>query len=135
MALDLILICGVIVKATEDITDLTAGNYSVVVTDDNSCVANGNATVNLVTALMNNQSVSLNIYPNPINDKIIIELPVNDYFNIVLLDLNGKLIISKNAVSEKVILNAQELPMAAYLLQIYNAKNQQLIGSKRLMKN
>jgi hypothetical protein len=122
-------------ETNEDVIDLLAGTYSVVVTDSNNCAINGNVVVNLVTALTHHQSVSINIYPNPINDKIMIELPNNDYYNIVLLDMNGKLIMSKNAVNEKVILNTQELPIAAYLLQIYKANNLEIIGSKRLMKN
>jgi hypothetical protein len=111
-------------ETTEDIIDLVSGNYSVVVTDDNNCVTNGNASVNLVTALLNNHSVQVNIYPNPINDFIIVELPAFKTYNLNLIDMNGKLISSLHSVSGKTILDVHQLPASSYIIQVFDSEHQ-----------
>lgn len=121
-------------ETSEDIIDLIAGTYSVIVTDSNNCTVNGNAVVNLVTALMNNQSVSMAIYPNPINDHIIIELPSFKTYHIYLFDINGKLLNSLNSASGRTFFDVHELPASSYLIQVLDTENHS-IENLKLIKN
>jgi hypothetical protein len=113
-------------ETTQNLVDLTAGTYSVMVMDDNSCIANGSATVNLVTGLEQNSLVQVQIYPNPVVNNLMIELPENGLYRIELLDMNGKLISSIENKKGRQMMDFTDLPVAVYLLQVTDVNHQQM---------
>jgi hypothetical protein len=80
---------------TEDLTGITAGNYSVTITDANGCTATLLDTVNLttgITGLQNQFNVSL--YPNPTQDKVFIDLSLvaTGNVSVTVYNVDGQLI-------------------------------------------
>jgi len=55
---------------TQTISGLTTGSYSVAVIDANGCMATGSATVNVYTGIATTNSKDINIYPNPVSEKL-----------------------------------------------------------------
>ena len=58
----------------------------------------------------------INVYPNPAKEFIQIEMPSDEIFDAVILDINGKIVV-KTEVDDKMI-NVAALPQGVYLLQI-----------------
>lgn len=91
--------------ATNDTyTALESGNYSVVVTGGNGCT-NTSSVTSVTTNIKNIPSLNeIAITPNPFQKDIFIEISVNRTIDLELeiLDLNGKLVFSKNiSIEEK----------------------------------
>ncbi|MCK5855874.1 MAG: T9SS type A sorting domain-containing protein [Bacteroidales bacterium] len=65
---------------------------------------------------------SFNIFPNPANNVLSIETSSIQYYDIKILDLTGKLIISDqfNGGLESVDINISDLPKGSYIIQIQN---------------
>lgn len=75
---------------------------------------------------LSNKEIKANIYPNPVNSNLTIEL--DKYWNIQntsieILDLRGKVIISEELVSYINSINIEKLVSGIYLVNIYNKKN------------
>ncbi len=88
--------------ATSDTyTAFESGNYSVVVTGGNGCT-NTSAVTSVTTSIQNIPSLNeIAITPNPFDKEMLLEISVNNSIDLELeiLDLNGKLVFSKNKVS------------------------------------
>jgi len=94
----------------------TSGLFNVCLTVTN---AGGSTTIcNEVNVVVNNTEIFLdlgiNIFPNPVEDKLYIENAVGD-FKIELLDISGQLLISEKNTS---ILDASLLPKGLYILNV-----------------
>ncbi len=77
----------------------------------------------------------LSVYPNPVNSFLNIEIDatIQEKYNAILLDLNGKKIgeyrLDKNVMN----LDVGNLPHSIYILQIYNDKGN--MQTFKLIKN
>jgi PKD repeat protein len=116
---------------TETVVDLSADIYSVVVIDDNGCMAMGNATVESYTNIANSIINDIRIYPNPTDDEINIISPT-EIKAIYIYDITGKLIIQKNILNNYCKINLQELQSGIYVIDVQTNK-ESLIS--RIVKN
>jgi len=69
---------------------------------------------------------NIRIYPNPVHDILVIELPWQTPVEIRLLDISGKVVVEKSVVSDlsnRTQLNCAALPAGIYLLQIVEANH------------
>jgi len=73
------------------------------------------------------------IFPNPANDILSIEVASTQYFTVTILDLTGKLIISKQIEGglENKSINIENLPKGVYIIQIQDKDTQY---AKRFIK-
>lgn len=107
----------------ETYTATESGNYSVVVTGGNGCT-NTSSVTSVTTSIKNIPSLNeIAITPNPFDKDIFIEISVNQAIDLELeiLDLNGKLILSKNiSIQEKFSerLNLEQLSNGIYYLNL-----------------
>lgn len=71
--------------------------------------------------LENKTELEINIYPNPFNSDITIQLTKEDNYNITLFDISGKLVLSSRFENTNEIkLDALDLSKGQYILRIQN---------------
>ena len=120
----------------ETYTALESGNYSVVVTGGNGCT-NTSSVTSVTTSIKNIPSLNeIAITPNPFQKDIFIEISVNKAIDLELeiLDLNGKLVFSKNiSIQEKFSqgLDLESLSKGVYYL---NLKSNEGFVAKKIIK-
>ncbi len=73
-----------------------------------------------------NDDISFKAYPNPSSDDLFLEMNAYRSEKLVyhLYDIQGKLLITNKIESPKTQINMRALAVGAYLIQIYNSKNQ-----------
>lgn len=94
------------------------GNYAVIVSlgaciDTSECVSINDLSISKII----NENPEVKIFPNPTNDKVIIDSEVGLISSINLRDLNGKLLISRITSSKMVQLDISELSVGVYLVE------------------
>ncbi len=115
-----------------------AGSYTVIHTVENDCGESSQTeTIMLVTAV-NTPSVSAawSIYPNPFGEQITIETQgldiKSDVWSVKLIDLQGRMVSSREMQQKRTVLDTEALPSGTYLLQFF--KNGALVSSRKLVK-
>ncbi len=72
-----------------------------------------------VARLSNNTAVSINVFPNPAKDNIIVKSNIEEDVDILLFSINGKLLYNKKKIkANNVKINIAELPSGLYVLKI-----------------
>ena len=105
----------------QDISGLTGGVYSVIVTDANSCTIEGSytvlSTVGVEELLILNE---VKVYPNPATDKLFIELENSyDEMMVEFLTEDGKIVRSKMISQENSLqFNVSDLSGGTYFLRL-----------------
>ena len=96
--------------------------YIVEALDSNGCESREEILVlvdTCATGIYSEMLSKINIYPNPTSRNITIDLPENQQFNILLYEMNGRLINSWEQVSNQLIID-QKISRGVYLLKIKN---------------
>ncbi|MBL7803641.1 MAG: T9SS type A sorting domain-containing protein [Saprospiraceae bacterium] len=109
---------GVVVGNTEDLSGLTAGDYTAVVTGANGCTASLTVTVSNVSATAEPLSeAGWLLFPNPVSDLLQLRrtTPGSDPADIYLYDARGRLIVQHTA-TDSAQLNVSAQPSGLYLL-------------------
>ena len=96
---------------------LSNGYYPITVTDYNGCSALDSAFVGLLTVVDENNIKILEIFPNPSNGTIFFNNTSNDFTNLKVFDLSGKLVVDEITImpADKLKLN---LNKGHYLIEI-----------------
>lgn len=122
---------GEIVSTAEDLENVGAGTYTLVVTDDSGCsrtfqfMVGTSATAPLWVA-------DLAIYPNPVSASLYIELPTYGQFVTTLSSQDGVMIHTNAAASGQQVLDMSNLPSGVYLLRVVDEQGG--MGVFRIMK-
>lgn len=115
-------------------TPTTDGNFYVTVTDGIGCEGSSDtlAFVGMREALNN---PGFNIYPNPAQDRLVIDLdqPLNQKGEIVLYDLTGRIVLQKgfSQLPGSSTLSLGQVSAGSYILEI---KSENFLGRKRLIR-
>ncbi len=119
-------------EITEDISSLDPGEYSVIVSDENSCSQTFNYSVSFATANFNNSANNaLAVSPNPAKDFIYIKGIDDTNALITIYSATGnQLMTIKNYTGEKPI-NINKLSEGIYLIHI---KSNGIIRALKLIK-
>jgi hypothetical protein len=106
-----------------------SGNYHVVVTDNNICVAQSNSFKHTRLSLSIIIANSVKIYPNPANEFLTIENLNKEDLNVMIMSVNGQIVINKEIDNQIENLNLTNVPSGIYLLKI-SLKNGEFIHYK-----
>jgi hypothetical protein len=112
---------GNVISTDEDPTDLPAGNYEVIVTDPNGCIAT--LQVEVTTGIQDPELVEkVNLFPNPTSDVLFVkmDLPINSGNKIQLYSIDGKVLLEKNLNDgdELMELNVANFTNGIYIMQL-----------------
>lgn len=116
----------------------TSGIYSITMPGDTGCdtIVTLDLTIadtcnaNAVFKISNND---IRVYPNPVQDRLVVELPSADFNKIEIVDITGKIILTKQVEGEEVTVENMNFETGTYILRIVG-KNQSTI-TKLLIKN
>jgi hypothetical protein len=72
------------------------------------------------------------LYPNPTSDDLIVDfnLTGQSQVSMKIIDANGKLVLSKNKISQGSKLNVSQLSRGIYFVQVIDNNNQLLFTDK-----
>ena len=119
------------------IMDLTAGQYTVTVTDGHGCTTTSAVTVQLIVGTDELQNQAVLIYPNPTADWVTVVLPESaGERSVELIDASGQVVLQAagNKVRTSATLHLGELPPGAYLLLVRSASNGSLVFTGKVTK-
>ncbi len=97
---------------------------SLNLTIDGSCIPTS------VSEISNND---IRVYPNPVHDRLVVELPSADFNKIEIVDITGQVVLSKHIEGEEATVENMNFETGTYILRIIG-KNQSAI-TKLLIKN
>jgi hypothetical protein len=99
---------------TEDLTNLSSGTYTVVVTDLNGCQSNASFTVDNV-GLEQQQSIELQVFPNPAQDMVTIRSSSSGIGNTYRIsDCYGRNVVEGKLQTAEITFSIQALSNGVY---------------------
>lgn len=113
--------------STEDITGLTAGSYSVTITDNNGCVTAVNGiNVQSTSGVEELSGPQFVIYPNPSNGIINIEMisPITDDISIRVMDVTGRLVYDSGIEGVTFNIDLSSAADGTYFLNVMTDQHQ-----------
>jgi hypothetical protein len=111
--------------SSADVAELEVGEYTLIVTDENGCIATESFTIGGVTAARN-EILSLDIYPNPTSDVLYIKHS-SLIKSIRLYDVQGKAIETMTIESNEAKISLAHYPAGLYYMQIDGAEMHRFI--------
>ncbi len=119
------LLNGTFVSGEEDPTGLVAGEYTLLLTDENGCSTSLNVTVgSLTSAAERNLLQRIQLTPNPTSGlfSLLLDLPDNQRVSASLFDVSGKMIVGTTPVSDRHDFDLTNEAPGVYLLRIQVGK-------------
>ena len=103
----------------ESIYGLTAGDYTVVVTDTNGCFTTLTVTVDSWVGL-DEETIELVVFPNPVKDVVTVQLTeIDDNTTIQLIDIQGQVVVAPmNVVSNTATIDMSALSNGIYFIRV-----------------
>jgi hypothetical protein len=114
---------------TEDINALSAGTYSVTVTDANGCISVLSFTIadGVINAIGTQLFGSVKLYPNPAEGYTILDFSLNTTSDVEIrvIDVLGRVLIGEqleNVSEMKYTFDVNNWPAAVYTVQLFSSK-------------
>jgi hypothetical protein len=114
----------------QSFTPTANGSYGVIITNNNNCIDTSNCISVVLSGIEHlSASSSVQVYPNPTPNYLIIELPnANREIQIEVVDVNGKLVLNQNyPTSTKIKLLVHDLTTGVYFVKIKSRDDLQVI--------
>jgi hypothetical protein len=105
-------------QTTNTYAPQTNGSYAVIVEFPGNCFSTSNCVLIDYLSIEESTAVNFQVYPNPSNGTIQISLPSNASAEIVLSDINGKIIYTKALVDGMNTLSLPNLNKGTYFMSV-----------------
>lgn len=109
------------------IQNLTAGTYSVTVSDFNNCIADGEAVVNTISFNDESSAYNISVFPNPAENKLFVK-SAEIIESLVVYDATGRCVLNEDVNSGSFELNLERLSSGHYTILFKMPLNQTLKG-------
>ena len=105
-----------------DLQNLASGTYTINVTDGNNCTTSNQFTVSspLGIANVNNVGEQILVYPNPANERVLVESNGLMIQKLVVMNMLGQVVFETQPQNLKCEINTTTFEQGAYFIQIYN---------------
>ncbi len=112
-------------ETSEDLIDLAADTYSVIITDANGCVLTINDIIVDFIAGINSVASTISVSPNPTNGIVTVSLPELVNANLTVSDITGKLLknYSISNTQKSVSIDFSDLNSGLYFVKIISGQN------------
>jgi hypothetical protein len=90
--------------------------------------------VDFYSGIDENVGNKITLYPNPVNEKVTVELTGKANGTLTILDLNGKVILSAEVLQSTMIIDLSALNNGIYVYSFMN-KEDQTVTNGKLIKN
>jgi len=115
------------------VADVSGSAQITVIVSDGFLEVGATFTVSVADILATaDNTPSIHLYPNPVMDKLQIEVPSTDGFQVEVIDMEGKLIRSAIYREQQGTMDVAPLKRGVYLIRINSNKN---VITQRLVKN
>lgn len=106
---------------TEDLTGLTPGVYTVMITDANDCSTSGTYTVSFAIGIAT-QSVAegISLYPNPAHENFTIDAGINTVDKLEVMNVLGQVAYAAEPKTTKVQVSTDSFTPGIYFVRIYS---------------
>jgi len=110
--------------STEDLVNVVAGTYDVTITDVNGCSLDTSFVVNVSTALIQLEDMSLKVYPNPSSGKVYVEFgqDPSEEITIEVFNALGQRVLNKTygaqSIQERVSIDIDNAAAGTYMIKI-----------------
>jgi Secretion system C-terminal sorting domain/SprB repeat/Beta-propeller repeat len=119
-------------SSIDSITNLSAGNYPLTITDNNGCVYTFSDSVPCVTGIDNIvEDNLLAVYPNPASTIVYINSAQKQDYRYLLRDIAGQIVIKQN-FTQSLLLDISDLSRGVYMVEIYD-RNSHILAVKKLV--
>ncbi|MCB0530692.1 MAG: T9SS type A sorting domain-containing protein [Lewinellaceae bacterium] len=121
-----------VISTQEDLVGAPGGQYSLVVTDSNSCTASFAVVLTEIVGTINPAASDLQVlvYPNPANDNLTVTIDMANPrpLRFRFIDLLGRLSLERQTATQSTrqvqTFNLKDMPAGMYLLQVLAADGQ-----------
>ncbi|WP_165836281.1 PKD domain-containing protein [Taibaiella soli] len=109
-----------------------SGTYTACLTVYNSCGHTDTCRQVQVSTSVNNINTLANVlvYPNPVQDQLTIETPIN--YHAAIMTIDGREVAQQQVVAPRTVINTSNLSAGIYLLQLTDANGQR--GVMKIVK-
>ncbi len=100
---------------------MVSGNYAVEVTDDNGCKSTSNGIPVVINSIKNTVVAGMKLYPNPVNDELVIEglnFAGKNSVLAELFDVAGRKVFENSLTHQISILDLSTVNAGVYILRI-----------------
>jgi hypothetical protein len=98
---------------------LSAGDYSVLAVDSTGCIGTLDFVIDAVDGV-EAEDAMWNVFPNPTNGVIQVRVTTLGEGNLLLMDVNGKTLMSQQILATTTTMDLSSLPAGMYMLQLQN---------------
>ncbi len=106
---------------TEALANLSAGDYTVTVTDANDCIIIESITVESITSVSDKNDFPITLFPNPVSEKLFLKWKETSAVeSLTIVNVLGKIIpVNYEIGNDFITINFEnDLPIGTYFLQI-----------------
>ena len=94
-----------------------SGSYAVEITDS-VCLFRSNCHKVLGVGMEDIQLTGVSVYPNPVDDELIVSNPNGKALTIQVTDLAGKYVLGENSAEKKLMIDFTDLKPGVYIIQL-----------------
>jgi hypothetical protein len=121
-------------QTNQTATGLCQGIHTVTITDVNACTKVDSITVNFATGINENKNFSFDLFPNPANEKLFIQISVltTNSTTLTIYNALGEPVLTKKIIDKSSVIDISAVNNGVYFITLDNGH---LTSRQKIMKN